>query len=117
MTQSLVFAPTDIWRAKIRRRLELLDGRRLATPESILDAFFRNRDVFRPEAHPRIEAALRLHEEPPTGQCLTCGTGIPDQSRYFCSTLCEQNSRLVIRPHSPLPVSQKTGRSQQRYSR
>jgi hypothetical protein len=116
MTQSLVFAPSDAWRAKIRRRLELLEGRRLADPESILDAFFRNRDVFRPEAHQRIEAALRLHEELPAGRCLTCGTGIPDHSRYFCSTLCEQNSRLVIRPPQPPPMARKAPRTRARYS-
>jgi hypothetical protein len=116
MNQSLVFAPTDAWRAKIRRRLELLEGRRLATPESILDAFYRNRDVFRPEAHQRIEAALRLHEEPPAGQCLTCGAGIPDRSRYFCCTLCEQNSRLVIRSPHPPPVPRKSARTRGRYS-
>jgi hypothetical protein len=116
MSQSLVFAPSDTWRAKIRRRLELLEGRRLADPESILDAFFRNRDVFHPEALKRIEAALRLYQEPPTGRCLTCGTGIPDRVRYFCSTLCEQNSRLVIRAAQPRPVARKTGRSRRDYT-
>jgi len=116
MTQSLVFAPTDAWRAKIRRRLELLEGRRLANPEAILDAYFRNLDVFRPEAHKRIEAALRLHEEPPTGRCLTCGAGIPDPSRYFCSALCEQNARLVIRPPQPPPMRRRPVRTRPRYS-
>jgi len=116
MTQSLVFAPTDAWRAKMRRRLELLEGRRLADPESILDAFYRNRDVFRPEAHQRIEAALRLYEEGPTGRCLSCGSALPDRTRYFCSTLCEQNSRLVIKPPQAPPMPRKPPRTRPRYS-
>ncbi len=116
MNEALVYAPSDAWRKKIRRRLELLEGRRLANPEAILEAYYRNRDVFRPEARMRIEAALRLHEEPPAGRCVTCGTEMPDRSRYFCSTLCEQNSRLVIRAPQTAPPPRKTIRTRARYA-
>ena len=100
MNQSLLVVPSESWHRKIRRRLELLEGHRLGTREEVLTAFLRNRDSFRPEAHRRIELALRIFDEPPSGHCLTCGTGLPDKARYYCSTLCEQNSRLVIRQNS-----------------
>jgi len=116
MTQSLFFAPSDAWRSKIRRRLELLEDHRLGTPEAVLAAFFRNRDVFRPEAHQRIEAALRLYDEPPSGLCLTCGTALPDRLRYFCSTLCEQGSHLVIRPLRQAKAPPRQGKVQGLYS-
>jgi hypothetical protein len=109
MTQALFFVPSEEWHRKMRRRLELLEGERLATREQMLDAFLRNRDSFQPEARQRIELGLRIYSDPPSGRCLTCGAQLPDQSRYYCSTLCEQSSRLVIRdvPQArPRPVTQ-----------
>jgi hypothetical protein len=100
MNHSLFVVPSEEWQRRIRQRLELLEGHRLGTREEVLAAFMRNRDTFQPEARKRIELALRIFDQPPTGQCMTCGTTIPDRERYFCSTLCEQSSRLVIRPKS-----------------
>jgi hypothetical protein len=97
MNQTLFFLPTEDWHRKIRRRLELLEGERLTTREAVLGAFLRNRDSFQPDAWRRIEMGLRIYDQPPDGACLTCGTPLPDLSRYFCSTLCEQSSGLVIR--------------------
>ena len=98
MNQSLFVVPSTDWQRRIRQRLELLEGHRLGTREEVLAAFMRNRGTFQPEARKRIEMALRLFDEPPSGNCLTCGTSLPDRERYYCSTLCEQSSHLVIRP-------------------
>jgi hypothetical protein len=100
MSQSLFVVPSEHWQRRIRQRLELLEGHRLGSREEVLAAFFRNRDTFQPEARKRIELALRIFDEPPSGRCLTCGTGLPDLTRYFCSTLCEQSSHLLVRGKS-----------------
>jgi hypothetical protein len=97
MSQFLFFVPSEDWQRKIRRRLELLEGHHLGTREEVLGAFLRNRETFHPEARKRIELALRIFDGPPSGTCLTCGTHLPDLGRYYCSTLCEQSSRLIIR--------------------
>jgi len=98
MNQKLFFVPNDEWHRKIRRRLELLEGHRLSTREQVLDAFFHNLGVFQPDARKRIEVGLRIYAEPPSGRCLTCDAKLPDRSQYYCSTLCEQNSHLIVRP-------------------
>jgi hypothetical protein len=100
MNQSLFVVPSDDWQRRIRQRLELLEGHRLGTREEVLAAFMRNRETFQPDARKRIEMALRIFDEPPSGSCLTCGTALPDRQRYFCSTLCEQNSHLLIKAKS-----------------
>jgi predicted nucleic acid-binding Zn ribbon protein len=100
MNQSLFVVPSEEWQRRIRQRLELLEGHRLGTREEVLAAFIRNQDTFQPEARKRIALALRIFDQPPSGHCVTCGTAMPDRERYFCSTLCEQNSRLVIRARS-----------------
>jgi hypothetical protein len=97
MSQSLFFVPSEDWQRKIRQRLELLEGHRLSTREAVLGAFLRNLDTFHPDARKRIELALRIFDGPPSGACLTCGTHLPDRNRYYCSTLCEQSSRLIVR--------------------
>ena len=75
MTQSIFVLPSEDWRRKIRRRLELLEGHRLGSREEVLNAFLRNLVSFQPDARKRIEMGLRIFDEAPPGACLKPSPG------------------------------------------
>lgn len=95
----LLLRASPQWRRKLRQRLELFEGRRLDSPQALLDAFFKHRQAFPESSRTAIAALLSVFCNAKAERCLTCGVRLNSQQRYFCSTLCAQEAR--IRPLEP----------------